>query len=83
VTQFDAATGPTSFRASVDGVRHKQSYEFDTNTFLTGTVDGLRDIVVKDFFTAEVTVSGSLTYSTQIGGSTTGPRLSIDSITRI
>jgi hypothetical protein len=37
VTQFDAATGPTSFRASVDGVRHKQSYEFDTNTFLTGT----------------------------------------------
>lgn len=83
VTQFDAATGTTSFRASIDGVKHRQTYEYDTNTFLRGTADALADIVVDDEFKAEVTVGGSLSYDTQIGGSTTVPVLQVDTITRL
>ncbi len=39
------------------------------------------DVVADDQFTAEVTVRGSMTYSTQIGGSTTVPLLEVDGIT--
>jgi hypothetical protein len=82
VTQFDAATGNDSFRASVDGVKHRSWYEYETNTILRGSADSLADIVVKDQFKAEVTVKGSLSYDTQIGGKTTVPLLQIDTITR-
>ncbi|GAA1185585.1 PASTA domain-containing protein [Pseudonocardia alaniniphila] len=82
VTQFDAATGTTAFRASVDGVRQKQAYDYDTNTLLGGDAADLEDIVVDDEFTAEVTVMGSLTYKTQIGGSTTVPVLLVQTISR-
>ena len=82
VTQFDAATGTTAFRASVDGVRQKRAYDYDTNTLLTGDAVDLQDIVVDDEFTAEVTVRGSLTYQTQIGGSTTVPVLLVQTISR-
>jgi len=82
VTQFDAATGTAAFRASVDGVRQKRAYDYDTNTVLGGDAAGLQDIVVGDEFTAEVTVMGSLTYQTQIGGSTTVPVLLVQTISR-
>jgi hypothetical protein len=82
VTQFDAATGTTAFRASVDGVRQKRAYDYDTNTLLTGDAVDLQDIVVDDEFTAEVMVRGSLTYQTQIGGSTTVPVLLVRTISR-
>ncbi|MEJ3656437.1 serine/threonine protein kinase [Actinomycetes bacterium KLBMP 9759] len=81
VTQFDAATGTSAFRASIDGVRHKQTYEYRTNTVLRGTSDLLTDVVADDQFTAEVTVRGSMTYSTQIGGSATVPLLEVNGIT--
>ncbi len=82
VTQFDAATGTSTFRASVDGVQHRQTYEYPTNTVVRGSPGQLQDIVVDDTFTAEVTVTGSLTYDTSIGGRTTVPTLSVDTITR-
>jgi PASTA domain len=82
VTQFDAATGTTAFRASVDGVRQKQAYDYDTNTMLGGDAADLEDIVLDDEFTAEVTVRGSLTYQTQIGGTTTVPVLLVQTISR-
>jgi hypothetical protein len=80
--QFDAATGTTTFRASVDGVRQKRAYDYDTNTVLGGNAADLQDIVVDDEFTAEVTVTGSLTYQTQIGGNTTVPMLLVQKISR-
>ncbi|WP_246633257.1 PASTA domain-containing protein [Pseudonocardia nigra] len=83
VTQFDTATGTSVFRASVDGVQHDRIYDYETNTVLSGTTEGLRDIVVDDLFRAEVTVGGTLSYDTTIGGSTTVPVLQIDAITRI
>ncbi|WP_344112818.1 hypothetical protein [Kribbella alba] len=84
VAQFDAATGTDSFRADVDGVRHRPSYgyvDYPTNTVLAGDVLELADLVEDDLFTAKVTVSGSLSYDTQIGGETTVPSLRVTSIT--
>ncbi|BBH71849.1 hypothetical protein ACTI_85340 [Actinoplanes sp. OR16] len=80
VTQFDAATGEATFRANVDGVRHSESYEYDTNTILDGYISDLADLVEDDEFRAKVTVSGSYSYDTQIGGNTTAPQLSVDAI---
>jgi hypothetical protein len=81
VTQFDAATGDDTFRASVDSVNHPgNAYAFDTNTVLSGNASALRDVVIDDLFRAEVTVAGSKSYGTQIGGSTTVPMLTVDTI---
>lgn len=81
VTQFDAATGDDTFRASVDGVDHPgDAYAFDTNTMLDGNAAALKDVVNDDLFRAEVTVAGSVSYDTQIGGNTTVPVLTVDTI---
>lgn len=81
VTQFDAATGSDTFRASVDSVDHPgNAYAFDTNTVLSGSAPALKDVVIDDLFRAEVTVAGSMSYGTQIGGSTTVPMLTVDTI---
>jgi hypothetical protein len=80
VTQFDAATGLDAFRASVDAVRHSRSYEYDTNTILRGTATQLADVVNGDMFRAEVTVRGSYSYETTMGGMLTVPVLGIDAI---
>src|SRR5215831_2565175 len=86
VTQFDAATGQSEFRADVGGTRQypdEVGYvtTYPTNTVLSGDSAMLKPIVEGDLFTAEVQVTGSLTYDTQIGGSTTVPELQINSIT--
>jgi hypothetical protein len=78
VTQFDAATRDDTFRTTVDGIDHPgETYAFDTNTVLSGDAGTLRDIVDDDLFRADVTVAGSMSYDTQIGGSTTAPRLTV------
>jgi hypothetical protein len=83
VTQFDSATGADAFRADVDGVKRRPSYgfvDYPTNVVLTGAEAALADLVEDDLFTARVTVTGSLSYDTQIGGSTTVPQLQVASI---
>lgn len=84
VTQFDAATGTSEFRADVGGVRQTPSYgyvSYPTNTYLTGDANTLKPVVEKDLFTANVMVLGSYSYDTQIGGNTTVPQLQVDTIT--
>ncbi|TCK26882.1 proline-rich domain-containing protein [Pseudonocardia endophytica] len=80
VTQFDAATGTDSFRANVDGVRQQNEYEYETNTFLTGDVSTLSDVVNGDTFRAEVVVGQPYTYTTTMGGQMTVPTLSVTKI---
>lgn len=80
VTQFDAATGDEGFRADVDGVRHAESFDYETNTIFSGEAADLANLVEDDQFRAKVTVLGSYSYDTQIGGSTTAPQLNVDSI---
>lgn len=83
VTQFDAATGDDTFRADVGGVKRRPSYgfvDYPSNTLLTGSSTALANLVENDLFTAKVTVVGSYSYDTQIGGNTTVPLLEVDSI---
>lgn len=84
VTQFDAATGTTQFRASVDGVeqtkRRNGFVNYPTNTILAGQATDLSNLVVDDLFRAEVTVAGSYTYNTTLGGSMTVPVLVVTAI---
>lgn len=83
VTQFDAATGTTAFRANADGVEHKPAYgyaDYSTNTLFAGDAAVLRDIVEGDLFKAEAIVVGATSYDTQIGGATTAPQLSVTKI---
>jgi hypothetical protein len=82
ITQFDSGTGPTSFRANVDGVRHSKWYEYRTNTLLSGEQSALADLVQGDLFRAEVVVGQPYTYGNTMGGSTTAPTLAITMITR-
>jgi hypothetical protein len=82
VTQADSATGVDTIRANVEGQVYDDWYDYDVNTIITdqlGTND-LVSVVQGDLFVAEVTVIGSFTYDTQIGGSTTVPLLSLYSI---
>jgi hypothetical protein len=83
VTQFDSATGTTGFRANVGAVAKKASYgwaDYDTNTVLTGTGGLLDQVVQGDLFKAEVTVAGSYSYQTTMGGSLTAPSLLVTKI---
>lgn len=83
ISQFDSATGPTGLLARVDGVEHQLQSgfaDYSTNTVMTGDQAALKDVVQKDVFKASVTVTGSRSYDTQIGGKTTAPELQIQSI---
>jgi hypothetical protein len=81
VSQFDSVTGPAAFRASLDGVRHRQTYEYDTNAILVGrSVDQLANVVVNDMFRAEVTITGSYSYRTTMGGTLTVPQMQVEKI---
>lgn len=82
VTQFDSATGDDTFRADAAG-RDMRSYGFwdgADNALFTGTARQLRNVVAGDVVRAKVTVVGSFSYETQIGGETTVPLFSVDKI---
>lgn len=81
VTQFDAATGPASFRADTAATPQADLYDYDQNTFITARDPSiLTNVVEKDRVTMYVEVAGSYTYSTQIGGSTTVPSMWVNII---
>ena len=84
IRQFDAATGTHTFLADV-AHRDTTSYGFfdGENTMLTGDEAKLEDFVEGDVIKASVTVVGSFSYDTQIGGNTTVPMLTINSIRRV
>jgi hypothetical protein len=84
IRQFDSATGTDAFLADV-AHKNTTSYGFfeGENTLLTGDESKLEDFVEGDVFKATVTVLGSMSYDTQIGGNTTVPLLQIDSIKRV
>ncbi|OBB77097.1 hypothetical protein [Mycobacterium sp. 852014-52144_SCH5372336] len=86
ITQFDSATGATSFRADTGPAPVMDVYDYDQNTIITARdADMVAKFVEKDRVTMYVEVQGSRTYETQIGGSTTVPSLTaniIDSTSR-
>lgn len=84
VTQIDPAAGRSTVRANVDGVAYggdERAYlKYKTSTMLSGDAKALDGVASGDLFTAEVTVRGSMSYDTQVGGNETVPVLAIDSI---
>ena len=81
ITQFDAATGTTAFRADTGPAPVTDPYDYDQNTFITAHDAGIvANIVEKDMVTMFVEVHGAYTYDTQIGGSTTVPSLLVNII---
>ncbi len=87
ITQFDSATGPCTFRADVS---HAQvgKYDYEHNTIFNAgdgliNCDILDDVVAEDIVKVTATVTGSLTYDTQVGGSTTVPEMQVVKIARL
>lgn len=70
VTQADAATGTTVFRANTGGV-DGDWYDFDINTIVMAKPEIVATVVTDDLVKMYVTVTGAYTYDTQVGGSTT------------
>lgn len=85
ITQFDAATGTSRFRADVAGTLEEISatYFYGDNTFLSGSSILLRDFVAGDKFDAKVKIDGSYTYTNTLNGSISVPSLTVVSISRV
>ena len=79
--KFDPETGIPTFRAAIDGVVHQAAADYATDAFLTGTPEQLDDLVTRDLFTAEATVTSPYSYETTAGGLVTVPTLEITSLT--
>jgi hypothetical protein len=85
VSQFDSVTGDSVFRAQAGGVKATPSFGFvnyPTNALFDGDAKMLGVLVENDLFTAQVTVAGSQSYDTTLGGQTTVPVFRVDSVTR-
>ena len=87
VTQFDSATGPCTFRAEISHA-HVGKYSYEHNSMFNAG-DGLinceilDDVVAEDIIEVTAEITGSLTYSTQIGGSTTVPEFQVVQLKRL
>ena len=83
ITQLDAATGKCFVRLSVSHAPQDAWYDYEHNS-VGFSGDGESDCPLLDPFVADDevklwgTMGGSLSYDTQIGGSTTVPAYSID-----
>lgn len=85
VFQFDAATGKCSFLANTSHAMQANSFDYEHNALATGG-DGEDDcpildpVVEGDNVKLWVTVLGSLSYETQIGGNTTVPHFAVEQV---
>lgn len=81
ISQFDAATGPDTFRADALYYNAGSDLWIDgENCFFTGDEKMLSDFVEDDIVKMWVTSMGSYSYDTQAGGSTTVPLFMVDKI---
>ena len=82
VTQLDSATGPCSMLLSAAEAQKENSFDYAQNTFATSgdgeSVCPVFDPLVEgDHVKMWVTVIGSFSYDTQIGGNTTVPAFQV------
>jgi hypothetical protein len=82
VTQFDSATGVDAFRADVAhaDIRDYGYWIGGDNAIVNAGVADLSDVVQGDVVKMYVEVVGSMSYDTQIGGSTTVPQFEVNII---
>jgi hypothetical protein len=79
VTQFDAATGTTEFRADTGAEPPDVNDSYTQNSYVSAATAPdpsslLANVVEKDKLKMYVEVAGAYTYQTQIGGETTVPK---------
>ncbi|PJE04067.1 MAG: hypothetical protein CK429_31955 [Mycobacterium sp.] len=78
VTQFDAATGTSEFRANTGAEKAEHRYDYDVNTMIHAADPAiLKNVVEKDFVIMHVQVAGAYSYDTQIGGHTVAPKFNV------
>lgn len=87
VTQFDAATGTSEFRADTGALPPEGAYpSYSQNSFISApNSDLVANVVKDDVLRMYVTVTGSYSYDTQIGGTTTVPKFTaylVDNLTQ-
>ncbi|MFE6835654.1 hypothetical protein ACFVFI_12590 [Streptomyces sp. NPDC057705] len=84
ITQFDSATGKTTFRANIGASKLSASkwYDYDANAIFLGSTADLADVVEDDMVELQVMCMGSQTYSTTLGGSQTVPYFVIHKVKR-
>lgn len=81
VSQFDAATGKGSFLANTGSRAYVEDwYNYDQNSMVNGDEGLLKNVVEDDIVKLYVTVDGSFSYDTQIGGNTTVPAFTVHKI---
>lgn len=77
VSQFDAATGPCTFRSNIATAPQENTWDYSLNSVVTVAGEGdcpmLANVVQDDVVKMWVTSTGAFTYDTQIGGSTSVP----------
>lgn len=72
VTQADAITGSSIIRVDTSATQKSRAFYYDVNTMVNAGESGVFDDVVgDDLIKLLVTVDGSMSYETAIGGSTT------------
>lgn len=82
ISQFDAATGPDTFRGQASNKEREYWYSDGDNALFTGDEEQLADFVQDDVVVMNVTAAGSFSYDTQVGGNTTVPWFFVEKITR-
>jgi hypothetical protein len=85
ITQFDAATGACTFRATIGHTNMAQTYSYEHNSIFTGgdgktNCPALGDFVTDDEVRITATSLGSFSYDTQIGGNTTVPMFKVEAM---
>lgn len=85
ITQFDAATGQCQFRADIAHQNMADTWDYEHNSIFTagdGETDCpiLAEFIADDEVVITVTVLGSFSYDTQIGGRTTVPAFNVEKI---
>lgn len=83
VTQFDSATGPSTFRAQAANRSLSSWYVDGANAIFRGGEAQLADVVQGDAVIVLASVAGATAYDTTIGGSTTVPTFEVDAINRV
>lgn len=88
ITQFDAATGKCLFRANISFKKMEQPWEYGDNAVFRGgdgksTCPGLEGFVADDEVRITATSLGSLSYETQLRGSTTVPAFKVENISSV
>lgn len=88
ITQFDAATGKCLFRANISFKKMERPWEYGDNAVFRGgdgksNCPGLEGFVADDEVRVTATSLGSLSYETQLRGSTTVPAFKVEKISSV